>query len=147
MMRLSNPSTIPKHSLNIITPGFGLGTCQGRPPSPKGLCVTFKLPRKSMPKNTTSSFIFMCDVWLQWCGNLLRVVQKHSYFLLFMVVLCRVRLAYLSSLSLLCWLMCFILSSWKCMPSICILYDSRSRGVGDVFLVLDVSTWSIMYAT
>ena len=40
-----NPSPNANHLLNIITTGSGLGTYQGRPPSPKGLCDTFRLPR------------------------------------------------------------------------------------------------------
>ena len=48
--RLTNSSTNPKHSLNIIISGFGLGICQGMPPSPKGLCGNFRLLWKGCPK-------------------------------------------------------------------------------------------------
>ena len=47
---LHNSETLVKYP----NTGFGLGTCQGKPPSPKGLCGTFKLPRRELPKSTTT---------------------------------------------------------------------------------------------
>ena len=55
-------------------------------------------------------YFYFSGIWFQWYGNLLPEVQKHLWFFSFHVVLCHVRLAYLSCLSLFCWSLHFTLS-------------------------------------
>ena len=75
---LHNSETLVKYT----NTGFGLGTCQGRPPSPKGLCVTFRLLQRGCPKAphiSNSHILQMKRSKLPWRAGQNIYLKKYNF--------------------------------------------------------------------